>query len=156
MGTNFPVRPAYLPWVHCLTGYLAQHLDRNLNFYCTGDVIPLTASITEDTPKVVVKKPDDSLSFPRPAARTGTETSFAQADRGTKNGPPRYRRHCPGRIYTIMKGENKEIAGLLAVNLESYESDLTYLDDVMAERESGSGASRENAYRGWPQGIAGR
>ncbi|HEV3023369.1 MAG TPA: BatA domain-containing protein, partial [Pirellulales bacterium] len=39
--TNFPVRPAYLPWIYRLVGYLAQEPLARQGFYHTGDVVPL-------------------------------------------------------------------------------------------------------------------
>jgi hypothetical protein len=43
----------------------------------------------------------------------------------------------PG-IYTLLTPDQKGTLGLFAVNLEGYESDLTYLDDVLAPDVEGA------------------
>jgi uncharacterized membrane protein len=120
--TNFPVRPAFLPWVHRLVGYLAQQPLGRQGFYATGDRLLLPVSAAEGLPQLLVKKPDGTTG--RPVTGDDAEHPLAFADTGQAG------------IYTLL-GERKENAPLFAVNLEGYESDLTYLDDVLADRDDG-------------------
>jgi hypothetical protein len=117
--TNFPVRPAYLPWTHRLVGYLAQQPLAGRNFHATGDRVPLPISAVEGLERVVVCKPDSNSA----AAVTGDDPTHPLVFAETL---------LPG-IYAI-DPDRKDKAPLFAVNLEGYESDLTYLDDVLADR----------------------
>jgi uncharacterized membrane protein len=117
--TNFPVRPAYLPWAHRLVGYLAQQPLAGRNFHATGDRVALPISAGEGLERVVVRKPDGTSA----AAVTGDDPAYPLVFAETLQ---------PG-VYAI-DPDRKDKAPLFAVNLEGYESDLTYLDDVLAER----------------------
>jgi hypothetical protein len=128
--TNFPVRPAYLPWVHRLVGYLAQEPLGRQAFYATGDRLGLPIAASEGLPQVLVKKPDGATGY----ATTGDdpEQPLVFGDTAQQG------------IYTLLL-DKKENGQLFAVNLDSYESDLTYLDDVLADRDDEhSYASRED------------
>jgi hypothetical protein len=127
--TNFPVRPAYLPFVHRLVGYLAQEPLGRQTFFTTGEAVPVPVSAAEGLPQLVVRKPDKSTGFP-----------VATSD---KDNPLVFRDTTVPGVYTVVRGDGQGTLGAFAVNLESYESDLTYLDDVLFEREDGrSYASR--------------
>lgn len=140
--TNFPARPTFLPWIYCVTGYLAQkHSDRS-GFYLTGNNIPVSVSATEGLPRVQVKKPDGTTSY---AQRTeDPDVPFAFHDTAQAG------------IYRVT-GQNGESAQLFAVNLDGYESDLTYLDDVLAEKGDQKSASRdEKIQEGFQELLGGR
>jgi uncharacterized membrane protein len=118
--TNFPARPAYVPWIHRLVGYLAQEPLGRQSFYTTGDRLLLPVSAAEGLPQVVVKKPDG-----------GTGHAVLSDD---PEHPLGFGDTSQVGIYTVLGGK-KETSPLFAVNLEGYESDLTYLDDVLADRD---------------------
>src|SRR5262249_53255456 len=117
--TNFPVRPAFLPWAHRLLAYPAQEPFGRQSLYATGDRVPVPVSAVEGLPQALVKKPDGTTGHAIMSDDAETPLVFADTTQ-------------PG-VYTLMLGDNKP-GGLFAVNLESYESDLTYLDDVLCER----------------------
>jgi uncharacterized membrane protein len=117
--TNFPVRPAYLPWTHRLVGYLAQQPLAGRTFHATGDRVALPVSAFEGLERVVVRKPDGISAAAVTADDPAHPLVFAET-------------LLPG-IYAI-DPDRKDKAPLFAVNLEGYESDLTYLDDVLADR----------------------
>jgi hypothetical protein len=118
--TNFPVRPAYLPWLHRLVGYLAQEPLGRQSFYATGDRLLLPVSAAEGLPQVLVKKPNGAVG--RPVMSDDPEHPLAYADTAQAG------------VYSVL-GDKTGNGPLFAVNLEGYESDLTYLDDVLADRE---------------------
>lgn len=118
--TNFPVRPAYVLWLHRLVGYLAQQPLGREPFFTTGDLLPVPVSATEGLPRVQVKKPDGSIGYPSTTGNPDTPLGFTETER-------------PGIYRLIDLDHHQERA--VAVNLESYESNLTYLDDVLGEKE---------------------
>ena len=77
-------------------------------------------SASEGLPQVLVKKPNGAVG--RPVLSDDPDHPLAFADTGQAG------------VYTVL-GEKRETSPLFAVNLEGYESDLTYLDDVLADRE---------------------
>ena len=58
--TNFPVRPAYLPWLYRLVGYLAQEPLARQNFYETGARFEVAVAATTGAAPWLIKKPDGS------------------------------------------------------------------------------------------------
>jgi hypothetical protein len=139
--TNFPVRPAFLPWAHRLVAYLAQEPLGRQGFYATGDSMALPVSAIEGIAQVQVKKPDGSLGYAtmsNDADRPLVFTDTAQ--------PGIYTLVTPGKKEAPTVGQATEKRGdpLFAVNLESYESKLVYLDDVLTTpAESGSASAQE-------------
>jgi hypothetical protein len=128
--TDFPVRPAFLPWIHRLVAYLAQEPLGRQGFHATGDAVPLAVSAAEGLPQAIVKKPDGSI---------GHATVTNDPDR-----PLVFTDTVQPGIYSLLAPDKKEAAQLFAVNLDKYESDLTYLDDVLADQDAGDAdASRE-------------
>jgi hypothetical protein len=117
--TNFPVRPAYLPFVHLLVGYLCQEPAAHQNLYATGDAVPIPASAVEGLPRVQVKTPDGTVGYPTASDDPDQPLVFTDTAQ-------------PG-VYHLMGADKKTGAGLIAVNLDNYESDLRYLDDVLAD-----------------------
>src|SRR5204863_4468233 len=124
---NSPVRPASLPFVHRLVAYLAQEPLGMQAFTHTGTTarIPVASLKGNDTP--LVKTPDGKSAD---AVLESGETPTLVVTNTTVPG-----------IYTLLTPDQKGALGLFAVNLESYESDLTYLDDVLDGR--GDGDTRE-------------
>ncbi len=118
--TNFPVRPAYLPFLHRLVGYLAQDPAGRQSFYATGERLLLPVSATQGLAQVLVKKPDGTTG--RVAMTDDPDHPLAFADTNQAG------------VYRMVQ-EKQDQGQLFAVNLESYESDLTYLDDVLADRD---------------------
>ena len=118
--TEFPVRPAFLPWVHWLVGYLAQGTLGRQGFFATGDAVRLPLSAVEGLPRVVVKAPDGTLGRPTPTDDPDHPLAFA--DTGQVG------------VYTLLSPDKPDAARRFAVNLEAAESNLTYLDDTFANQ----------------------
>ncbi|MDP7398685.1 MAG: BatA domain-containing protein, partial [Lentisphaeria bacterium] len=59
--TNFPVRPAFLPWIYRLVGYLSQDTMGHRNFFQTGDDVPVPVSATSGLRQLLVRKPDGTI-----------------------------------------------------------------------------------------------
>ena len=138
--TNFPVRPAFLPWVYRLTAYLAQEPLSGQGFAVTGERVALPVSL--GTAQIVVKKPDDTSSYVAPNPDASQATFLDDTVQ-------------PG-VYSIASARGSETGGSetrgkndeerFAVNLESFESDLRYLDDFFAE-ESAENAKSDREER---------
>jgi uncharacterized membrane protein len=141
--TNFPVRPAYLPFLHRLVGYLAQAPAGRQSFYATGDRLLLPVSATQGLAQVLVKKPDGATG--RVVMTDDADHPLAFADTNQAG------------VYRMVQ-EKQQQGQLFAVNLESYESDLTYLDDVLADRDDGKqyGSREEKVQAGLRGLLAGR
>jgi hypothetical protein len=121
--TNFPIRPVFLPWVHLLVAYLAQDPAGQQAFNETGGLVRLPLRDIDPTKPPLVKKPGGGVA----TLVRGAEGSGVFLFNETEE---------PG-VYTVITPEQKKIAEF-AVNLDSYESDLTYLDDVLAADATGS------------------
>jgi hypothetical protein len=106
--TAFPREPAFPLWSRFVAEYLTQDPLNQQAGYRTGDVV----SLPGDDKGRWVQKPDGK----RVAATRGDDSgAFTFSDT-----------HEPG-VYTVLKADQETRVGLFAVNLESYESDLTYL-----------------------------
>ena len=127
--TNFPMRPAFLPWLHGIVAYLAQEPLGRQAPAATGDLLPLPTSTAEGLPQARIKKPDGA-------------TGFATAT-GDANQPLVFSDTEQAGIYQLWVSEKDEQPALVAVNLERYESDLTGLDEVLAEQTEEASGSRE-------------
>lgn len=115
--TNFPLRPAFLPFTHRLVAYLAQQPGSQQAFYLTGEMIPLLSPGADGVP-LLVRKPGGEVE-----SATGTDPDTGSLTYSAADQPG---------VYAVVTPEQKEV-GLFAVNLESYESDLSYLDEVWTE-----------------------
>jgi hypothetical protein len=113
--TNFPIKPAYLPWTHQLAAYLTQGPLGRDAFHRTGDVVELTAEGGEPSAPLRVKKPDGRSA----GARWNDQTRAMEFDETEQPG-----------VYAVETANGKP-AGLFAVNTENYESKLVYLDDSL-------------------------
>ncbi len=129
--TNFPVRPSFLPWIYRLVGYLSQERIARQNFHNTGDLIPVAVSATEGLPQLLVKKPDGSIGN---VGSTGDPSVPMGFDDTQQAG-----------VYTMYAPGKEDEAQLFVANLESFESDLTFLDDVLGESIDGDESSSRNA-----------
>ncbi len=142
--TNFPVVPAYLPWMYRIVAYLAQEPVEQQGFFATGDEVPVSLSAFEGITQVLVKRPDGSTGSVAPAS--DDSGSLVCADTGQ---PGVYALYAPGR---------QDLSQYFAANLDRYESDLTYLDDSFADGSAASaGASRDALVeQGFRQRLPGR
>jgi uncharacterized membrane protein len=128
--TNFPVRPAFLPWVYRLVGYLAQEPLGRQAFYATGDHIPIPVSAAHGLGQILVKQPDGTIRYATASDDPAQPLEFTDTTQ-------------PG-VYTVYTPDRNEPDQLFVANLESHESDLTYLDDELADREdAGAYPTRE-------------
>jgi hypothetical protein len=140
--TDFPVRPAYLPWLHRLVAYLAQEPLGRQTFHATGDAVPLPVSSAEGLPRLTVKKPDGALAHATATDDPARPLVFTDTVQ-------------PG-IYSVFALERKEAAQLFAVNLDGYESDLKYLDDVFAEQAESADSRDAQVEAGFKKLLPGR
>jgi len=121
--TNFPVRPAYLPWLHRITAYLVEKPMGRRPFRTTGQAVKWEDASLAGLEGVRIRKPDGTWARPEPGSEGG-----ASVFGGTE---------APG-IYAVFQNVDEGEAAetepdqLFAVNLEGEESDLTYLSDVLA------------------------
>ena len=137
--TNFPVRPAYLPWVYRLVGYLSQEPMGRQNFYNTGDSVPVPISATAGLPQLLVKKPDGSVGN----VGTTDDSSARFAFDDTRQAG----------VYSMYAPGAPDDAQLFVANLEGYESDLTYLDEVLSDPAASSSDSASPGPASIEQGI---
>jgi hypothetical protein len=127
--TSFPVQPAFLPFTHRLVAYLAQQPGGATAFYTTGEVVPLVYPGGGVTP-LQIRRPTGEVDSP-----TGNDPTA---------GVPTYDRTDVAGVYSVITPEQKEV-GLLAVNLDSYESDLKYLDEVWTDSTANGDAGPRTA-----------
>jgi hypothetical protein len=112
--TSFPMSSAFLPWTHQLVCYLAQKPMPRHGFFTTGDEVPIPVSTTEGLPPVTVRKPDGSIGFA--AMSQGGDYPLVFTDTAQAG------------LYTLFPDQTNK-KQLVALNLDPYESRLTYLDD---------------------------
>jgi hypothetical protein len=119
---DFPVRPAFPLWSRFLAEYLTQEPLSLQSGHFTGDVVRLAAPPGEKK-ALWVRKPDGKRV---PAPRSPDEDGVFLFTDTLQPG-----------VYTVLRSDQETKAGLFAVNLEGYESDLTYLEgdpgEVVAE-----------------------
>jgi hypothetical protein len=120
--TNFPVRPAYLPWIYRLIGYLSQDTQGHRNFFHTGDVVPVPVSATTGLRQLLVRKPDGNIG----TVGTTDDPAAPLAFTGTSQAG----------IYAMYPPGRPELSEAFVANISAYESDLTLLDDVFAAAPS--------------------
>jgi hypothetical protein len=128
--TNFPVRPAFLPFSFRLISYLAQQPLSSDGFYSTGQQVPLPVSASAGVEQVLVKTPDGTLDNATSSDNAAAPLVFE----GTTQ---------PGVYALHASGKKDEPTPLFVANLESFESDLTYLDDVFAQQPAAAGAATD-------------
>jgi hypothetical protein len=119
--SDFPVRPAFLLWSHFVAEYLTQAPLNLQSGYSTGDAVRLTRP-TSEKETLWVRKPDGSQVFAPRASDGSGDFKFTETLE-------------PG-VYTVLQSDQETRVGLFAVNLDSYESDLTYLDDPLGDESA--------------------
>jgi von Willebrand factor type A domain/Aerotolerance regulator N-terminal len=128
--TNLPLKPAFLPFIHRLVTYLALQPGSQQAFATTGEAVALHPTAQAGTPVLVKPPTGENEAATGNDAQTG-ELLFSRTDQ-------------PG-VYSLVTPEQKEL-GLFAVNLDNYESDLTYLDEQWAaEVDTADAAGRRAA-----------
>lgn len=123
--TNFPVRPAYLPWVYRLVAYLAQEPLTQQPTYSTGDAVPLAVSAQEGIGQLLVETPGGSTE---PAQRVQGQ-GFRVQHIDERRASLVFANTAQAGVYRVLEVGNESTDGRFAANLESFESDLTYLDE---------------------------
>jgi len=140
--SNFPVRPAFLPFVYRLVGYLAQSAGGQSaetsaensgkdtatavtaagNFFRTGQAIRQAVPVGSPSQRLRVVKPDRTIGvFESMADPTLRQVAFSETDQ-------------PG-VYRFDESGTDGSSRSFAVNLEAGESDLTAIeltDDLSA------------------------
>ena len=138
--TDFPVSPSFLPWVHNLVGYAAGSPTERSGFFSTGDRVPLAVSATDGATRVVTR-PDGKSVPAESGADSAAPLEFSDTSR-------------PG-VYAAFDPKRPEDRDLFAINLDGRESDLTYLDDQLAEEGQG-GTRAERVAAGLRDLLPGR
>jgi hypothetical protein len=118
--SDFPIRPAFLLWSRFVAEYLTQTPLSLQSGYSTGDVIRLTPPADEKG-NLWVRKPDGAKVVAPKASDGGGAFEFNDTLE-------------PG-VYTVLRSDQETRVGMFAVNLETYESDLTYLDEPLIEEK---------------------
>jgi von Willebrand factor type A domain/Aerotolerance regulator N-terminal len=127
--TDLPGRNAFLPFLHRVVMYLALRPGNRRAFGSTDSEIVLLSNALPGTP-IMVRRPSGESEAP-----TGNDS---------QTGEPTYARADQPGIYSLVTPEEKEV-GLFAVNLDNYESDLTYLDDLWTEDLDNPDAAKRQA-----------
>jgi hypothetical protein len=141
--TSFPVRAAYLPWIHRTVAYLAQEPSPRTGFYMAGEHIPLKVSAVEGITPVLVKRPDGALA--NPIAGTEPNAPVVFADTSLEG------------VYTVMEPGKDDSRSSFVANIDPYEMDLTYLDDVLgAGTVSDTGGRNAQIETGFRELLPGR
>jgi len=110
----FAGRPGFVLWSHFLAEYLTQSPLAEQPSHRTGDLIRLPAPPGEKE-GLWVRKPDRTLAVALRSNDGSGDFEFSDT-------------LVPG-VYTVLKNDRETSVGLFAVNVETYESDLSYLDD---------------------------
>ncbi len=121
--TNFPVRPAFLPFVYRLVGHLAQSASgqqadsvaSRSNFFQTGQPLRQAVPVGGQASRLRIVKPDRTTGvFSVSSDPTAREVVFAETEQ-------------PG-VYRIDSSNSPQAGRSFAVNLEAGESDLAAID----------------------------
>jgi hypothetical protein len=141
--TNFPMSSSFLPWMHQLVCYLAQKPVGQHGFFLTGEAVSIPVAQSEGVPAVVVRKPDGSRGYPSLTNDPDNPLEFTDT--------------VQAGVYTLHP-DRKDRRQMFAVNLDPYESKLTYLDDVLAGRagEGEGGSANERVQAGLKELLPGR
>lgn len=128
---NLPVRPAFLPFVYRLFGYLAQEASSQQedssvargSFFQTGQRVLEPLPVGTQSAAIRVAKPDRTSGvFTASADPTARQVEFVETEQ-------------PG-VYELEAGDRRQSGRTFVVNLEASESDLVPV-------ESGQGASAQ-------------
>jgi hypothetical protein len=119
--SDFPIRPAFLLWSRFVAEYLTQTPLNLQSGYSTGDSVQLTQPADEKG-TLWVRKPDGSkVVAPRASDGSGTFEFTDTVEPG---------------VYSVLRSDQETRVGLFAVNLDSYESHLTYLDEPLSDESA--------------------
>lgn len=118
--SHFPVRPAYLPWLHRAIAYLAEPALGATGHFTTGQPIPIPLPGALRAEDVAVVLPDGSTAKPQMVIGQDREARFAATET-----PGIYRIR-----YPRAGKDNREGEQVVAVNLDAAESDFTPLDEA--------------------------
>jgi von Willebrand factor type A domain/Aerotolerance regulator N-terminal len=118
--SDFPARPAFLVWSRFVADYLTQTPLNLQSGTKTGDVVRLGEPAWASQSTLYVRKPNgDTMA----AIRAGDGT-FEFRDTSA-----------PG-IYAVLGADQKTQLGLFAANLDGYESELRYRDEVQPDESA--------------------
>ena len=120
--TNFPAKPAFLPWLYRLVHYLTQEPLGDNSVFQTGGDVELPVSGLEGLPQLLVRKPDGTVSHARPAHSGSGAMLFSETEQAG--------------VYAVFPPDDEDNSRLFVTNTEAWESNLTYLDDVLADSAS--------------------
>ncbi|VTS01754.1 BatA domain-containing protein [Tuwongella immobilis] len=123
--SNFPVRPAFLPWTHRIVGYLAQDSRGGQSFAQSGETLIVPTSLPGTAPMIGKApnpdgQPGTTPIYPEPAIDDSQRLEIRNIE--------------PIGVYSFARADAPDRPILVAVNLESYESELNYLDRWFAEQ----------------------
>jgi hypothetical protein len=119
--SDFPIRPAFLLWSRFLAEYLTQTPLSLQSGYSTGDAVRLTPPADEKGALWVQKPDGGKVVAPRASDGSG---AFEFGDT-----------LAPG-VYAVLRSDQSTRVGLFAVNLDTYESDLRYLDEPLIDESN--------------------
>jgi hypothetical protein len=112
--TDFPIRPGFLVWTRFLADYLTQAPLSLQSGHLTGETVRIPPPPGEKG-ALHVLRPDGKIE---PATLSRDGSGAYEYNGATEPG-----------VYAVLKSDLETKVGLFAVNLDPYESDLTYLDD---------------------------
>jgi hypothetical protein len=141
--TNFPMSSSFLPWTHQLVCYLAQKPVGQHGFFLTGEAVPIPVSVAEGVSAVAVRKPDGSQGYATMTRDADKPLEFTETEQAG--------------VYTLHPGHKNRMQKF-AVNLDPFESRLTYLDDLLAARSSAGAAepADQRVQAGFKEFLPGR
>ncbi len=119
--SDFPIRPAFLLWSRFMVEYLTQTPLNLQSGFNTGDAVRLSAPADEKG-TLWVRKPD------------GSKVVASRASDGS--GGFEFTDMLEPGVYTVLRSDQETRVGLFAVNLDSYESDLSYLDESLSDESA--------------------
>lgn len=128
--SDFPVRPGFLLWSRFVAEYLTQAPLNLQGGHATGDIVRLTPPPGE-TGSLWVQKPGGAKVIAPMASDGSGNFDFADTLE-------------PG-VYAVLRSDQEMRVGLFAVNLDTYESDLTYLDEPLPDEASAAHVKRVEA-----------
>jgi hypothetical protein len=119
--SDFPIRPGFLLWSRFVSEYLTQTPLSLQSGYSTGDAVRLTPP-ADDKGTLWVRRPDGTkVVAPRASDGSGAFEFIDTSEPG---------------VYTVLRSDQETRIGLFAVNLDTYESDLSYLDEPLVDESA--------------------
>jgi hypothetical protein len=135
--TDFPLRPAFVPWLYRVVSYLAQERLAGVPIYATGAAVPVPFSAGEGLPQVTVRKPDGNLGRAELTGDAAAPLQFADTAE-------------PG-VYTMSERGREATPALFVTNLDGDESQFEPLAE--AELRELLGAGRQVTYVADPSRV---